>query len=240
MAALTAACVALGITSSPGDALAAYSFLEPPNGYGANQPMPPALFGLWALGHKCDVRSARLRITANTLAVANKPPVEYDDTPESPHHLESSLGPKDPTDISEIYTYDTQTHLLIPDVAGWDPDQIYFPCFGHTPGWPPHPLENRDATFDRLVARLIHAPLSEAQFESLWRVYFIKGEAAFRSLARLLNAGRRAEVHARLQRFEQEIAVYPSLEHAGAAGLAPPLPTPDFGHDHPLRRAFAK
>lgn len=231
MAALAAACVAFGIAASPGRALAAYNLLEPPNGYGVSQPMPPALFGLWALWHKCDVRSARLRITANTLAVANKPPVEYDYTPESPHHLESSLGPKDPTDTSKIYTYDTQTHLLIPDLEGSDPNQIYFPCFGRTPGWPPRPLENRDAAFERLVARLIHAPLNDAQFESLWRVHFIKGEAAFRPLARLLNAGRRAEVRARLQRFEQEIAIYPGLEHAGAAGLAPPEPTPDFGPD---------
>lgn len=228
--ALLAACVALGMAASPGRALAAYSLLEAPNGYDVSQPPPPALFGLWALGHRCDVRTSRLRITATTLTIADEPPIEYDYIPESPHHLESTLAPKD---LHHDYTYDTQTHLLIPDLAGWDPDQVYFPCFGRTPGWPPRLLENRDAAFERLVARLIHAPLNDAQFESLWRVYFIKGEAALRPLARLLNAGRRSEVRARLQRFEQEIAVYPGLEHAGAAGLAPPEPTPDFGRNRP-------
>ena len=195
--------------------------------YGSLPPL--TLSGLWALGRKCAVRSGRLRITATTLAFADKPPVGCDYIPEAPHHLMSYLAPKNSHDDD---IYDLEDHILALDTEGSDPDRIYYPCFGPNPGWPPRSLYNPDATFKRLVARLIHAPLSDAGFEALSRVYFIKGEGAFRPLARLLNAGRRAEVHARLQRFEREIAVYPGLEHAGAAGLAPPLPTPDFGSDH--------
>lgn len=226
---LLAACVALGVPSSLAQALPAYDPLGPPNAYLIREPPPLTLSGLWALGRKCAVRNGRLRITATTLAFADEPPVRYDYIPEAPHHLMSYLAPKS---SHHEYTYDMESRILIPDTEGLDPNRIYYPCFGPNPGWPPRSLENPDATFKRLVARLIHAPLSDAGFEALSRVYFIKGEGAFRQLARLLNAGRRFEVRARLQRFEQEIAVYPGLEHAGAAGLAPPLPTPDFGSDH--------
>jgi hypothetical protein len=205
MVALAAACMALGVTSSPAQVPPTHSPAEAPNDNLVREPPPPALSGLWALGHRCGVRKGWLRITATTLTVADEPPVGYDYIPEVPHHLESSLTPKN---SNHDYTYSLEDHTLTPDAEDSDPDRIYYACFGANPGWPPRTLEHPDAVFDRLMARLVRATPSEDDSAELSRFYFIKGEAAFRQLARLLNAGRRAEVRARFQQFEQEMAIH--------------------------------
>ena len=235
MAALATACMALGVTSSPAQIPPVHSLTDAPNDNLVREPPPPALSGLWALGRRCSVRSGWLRVTATTVTIADEPPVGYDYVPEAPHHLESSLTPKN---SNHDYTYSLEDHTLTPDAEGSDPDRIYYACFGANPGWPPRTLEHPDAVFDRLVARLVRVALGDADLAELSRFYFIKGEAAFRQLARLLNAGRRAEVRARLQQFEQEMAIHTPTAGVDAEtdmDLVPPGGWPVFDRRPPAR-----
>ncbi len=96
-------------------------------------PPPESLFGLWAKGRKCGIRSGRLRITARTLRFAGKPPVEYKYIPGVPHKDQGTL---DFGDGTQDLTFDTQLRLVGDD---GNPDHVYFPCFGPNPGWPPVP-----------------------------------------------------------------------------------------------------
>lgn len=233
--ALLAAWMALRATSSPAQ-VPVPPVLAPadaPNYNFVVEPSPPALSGLWALGHRCGVRSGWLRVTATTVAIADEPPVGYDYVPEAPHHLLGSLSPKN---SNHAYIYDLETHTLTPDTEGSDPDRIYYACFGPNPGWPARALDHPDAVFDRLRARLVHARLSDTDAAELLRIYFIKGQAEFRQLARLLNAGRRAEVRARFQRFEQEMAVdtpRPGVDAETDMDLVPPAPRVPSGRRPP-------
>lgn len=217
-AALLAACVALRAASSHAQTPPVLTPNDPPNYNFVIEPPPPAFSGLWALGHRCGVRSGWLRVTATTLAFADKPPVRYDYMPEAPHHLMGYIMIRNPHDQ---YIYDLETHIVSPDVTISDPDELYYSCSGPNPGWPPRQLEDLDAVFDRLVARLIHVRLSDDDDAEMLRIYFIKGRPAFRQIARLLDAGRRAEVRARFRQFEKEMAVDPILSAPN------PAPAPD-------------
>lgn len=115
--ALLAACVALGAVSTDRGALAQEVDDKSRNFYYIAEPPPPALFGMWALDHRCAVRSAKLRITATTFAFANEPPVRYKYIPEAPHHLEGTLAPKG---LHDAYIYDADDRTL--DLDTRDPD----------------------------------------------------------------------------------------------------------------------
>ena len=203
---LLAASMALRVTSSAAQVPPDLSPNDPPNTNSIIGPPPPRLSGLWALGRRCGVRRGWLHITATTLAFADTPPVRYDYIPESPHHL---IGYITIRNSNDGYIYDLQTHTVSVDTGSSDPDRLYYPCFGLNPGWPPRRLEDPDAALDKLIARLVHVRLSDNDVAELFRIYFIKGDAAFRQLARLLNTDRRAEVRTRFRRFEQEMATDP-------------------------------
>ena len=175
--ALLAACVALRVASSHAQGPPVLSPNDAPNYNFVFEPPPPAFSGLWALGRRCGVRSGWLRVTATTLAFADTPPVRYDYIPEAPHHLMGTIIIWNPHDQ---YIYELDTHIVSRDTEGSDPERLYYSCSGQNPGWPPRQLENPDAVFDRLVARLIHVRLSDDDDAELFRIYFIKGRPAFR------------------------------------------------------------